>query len=129
MVAILGGGAIGVAVVAVLRTVAGTGLLYLLVPEGRVPPSLRMRRASGVLRFGAKFQATAVVGLCRDQGLNFLIAGLFGLSDLGLWNFAYRVMQVPFLIFQAIGRVSYPAMARLRETASGTSGVVGTIVV
>src|SRR4029077_17796795 len=34
----------------------------------------------------------------------------------GLWALAARVMQVPFLVFSALLRVSYPAMARLNPT-------------
>ena len=33
---------------------------------------------------------------------------------LGYWSLANRLMQVPFWVFQALWRVSYPTMARLR---------------
>jgi PST family polysaccharide transporter len=127
VIAALGGGLVAVAWLALARTVVGTALLLVLVPQGLTRPSLALSRARSVLRFGAKWQATAAVAMVRDQALNIGTAAAFGLSTLGLWNLAYRVMQVPFLVFQAVWRVSYPAMARLQESEEDTSGVVDRI--
>src|SRR5439155_10986956 len=41
------------------------------------------------------------------------IAAVAGFSTLGLWSFAYRIMQVPVLLYFSLWRVSYPAMSRL----------------
>src|SRR4029077_4218163 len=62
--------------------------------------------------------------LVRDQGLNLGIAAVAGISVLGLWALAARVMQVPFLVFSALLRVSYPAMARLNRTGEDLGAAV-----
>jgi peptidoglycan biosynthesis protein MviN/MurJ (putative lipid II flippase) len=66
-----------------------------------------------MLGFGARFQAVGVINIIRDLGLNLGTVLIAGVSTLGLWNLAYRVMQLPYLLFSSLWRVSYPAMARL----------------
>ena len=66
-----------------------------------------------LLRFGVRFQAAIGVGVARDQVLNAGIAAIGGLGTLGVWALAFRVMQVPLLLFTTLYRVSYPAMAKL----------------
>ena len=39
---------------------------------------------------------------------------------LGYWSVAYRLMQLPFWVLQALWRVSYPTMARLRAQGEDT---------
>jgi O-antigen/teichoic acid export membrane protein len=41
------------------------------------------------------------------------IAAVAGAATLGLWTIAWRLLQVPFLLFQALWHVSFPAMAQL----------------
>ena len=40
-------------------------------------------------------------------------AALGGLPVLGLWSMAYRALQLPFMVFTSLYRVSLPAMSRL----------------
>jgi O-antigen/teichoic acid export membrane protein len=49
----------------------------------------------------------------RDQGLNVAIAVISGITTLGIWNLANRILQLPYILFTAGWRVSFPAMARL----------------
>jgi O-antigen/teichoic acid export membrane protein len=45
--------------------------------------------------------------------LNASIAAVANVSTLGLWSLAQRVMQVPYLLFNTLWRVSYPAMSKV----------------
>ena len=70
------------------------------------------------LRVG--FQAVGLAALARGQGVNLVIAAAGGERLLGYWSVAYRLLQVPFWVFQALWRVSYPTMARLRAHGEDT---------
>jgi O-antigen/teichoic acid export membrane protein len=65
------------------------------------------------VRFAAKFQAAVVITPSREQVLNVGIAAIAGIGTLGVWNLAWRVLQVPSMVFSTLGRVGYPTMARL----------------
>jgi O-antigen/teichoic acid export membrane protein len=52
------------------------------------------------------------------------VVAIGGESMLGYWSVAYRLMQVPFWVFQALWRVSYPTMARLRAHGEDTRLIV-----
>ena len=67
----------------------------------------------GILKFGAQFQAVQVTNLARDQAINIGTGAIGGVAMLGLWSLASRVMQVPFLLFTTLWRVTFPAMSRL----------------
>jgi O-antigen/teichoic acid export membrane protein len=60
-----------------------------------------------------QYQAVGVIAALRDPALNLGIAAIAGVATLGLWSLAYRILQAPFMVFEVLWRVSYPAMARL----------------
>lgn len=95
------------------RTAAGTLLLLLAVPEARVRPRISLIRLRRMLGFGVRLQLVDLINFGRDQGLTIGIAAISGLSVLGIWSYAYRIMQIPYILFAALWRVSFPAMARL----------------
>ena len=109
----LGLGVWGFAVGTAVRTVVGTLAMARLGPVGLVRPRWSWPDLRPLLRFGAKFQALVVTSLARDQGLNIGIAVVAGVSTLGVWNLAWRVLQVPLMVFHTVGRIGYPAMSRL----------------
>ena len=108
-----GWGVWGLASAAPVRAIAGAVLINLRSPAGFMLPRLSWGRLRGLLRFGLQYQAVNAVALARDQGVNLGTAAIGGVSMLGLWSLAYRILQVPFLLFDAVWRVSFPAMARL----------------
>jgi O-antigen/teichoic acid export membrane protein len=108
-----GWGVWGLASAVVVRAVAGTAILFLLT-EGRVlRPRLSWRRIRGLLPFGVRYQLFGLALLARDQALNVGTAAIGGLAVLGLWTIARRFLQIPFLLFTSLWRVSFPAMSRL----------------
>lgn len=114
----------GLASAAVAQAATGSALVTARL-DGSLPrPNLRLHLLRSMLRFGLQFQAVPLVLLARDQGINLGTALVAGTATLGIWNLAFRIMQVPFLIIEALWRVSYPAMARLREAGDDLGAVV-----
>jgi O-antigen/teichoic acid export membrane protein len=109
----LGAGVWGFATAVVARAVAGVVAMAWLGPVGLLRPRWSWADLRPVIGFGAKFQAAVVVGLVRDQSLNVGIAALAGTATLGIWNLGWRVLQIPFMVFGTLGRVAFPAMARV----------------
>jgi O-antigen/teichoic acid export membrane protein len=103
----------GLASAVVARALAGTAVILRGGPVGLVAPRWSWRRVRPLVGFGLSFQAAAAVGLARDQGLNLSIAAIAGVTTLGVWNLAWRVLQVPLTLFRSLGRVAFPAMANL----------------
>jgi O-antigen/teichoic acid export membrane protein len=108
-----GAGVWGLAGSVVVRGLAGAVAMVRLSPLGWVRPRGAWAEVRPLLRFGVRFQAAIGVGVARDQVLNAGIAAIGGLGTLGVWALAFRVMQVPLLLFTTLYRVSYPAMAKL----------------
>jgi O-antigen/teichoic acid export membrane protein len=112
---LLGAGVWGLATATVVRAIVGTGFVLRTAPMRILRPRFRFTEIRPLLGFGARFQAINVVNLIRDQGLNVGIAAVAGFGTLGIWSMAYRFIQVPFLLFESLWRVTFPAMARLIE--------------
>jgi O-antigen/teichoic acid export membrane protein len=92
-------------------------------PLGLITPRLDVDALRSMLGFGVRFQAVGLAGLVRTQGVNLVIAAAGGQLLLGYWSLATRLLQVPFWLFQALWRVSYPTMARLRAAGDDTRQV------
>jgi O-antigen/teichoic acid export membrane protein len=103
----------GLASAAPVRVLLGSAAMIRWGPLGFVRPRWAWRRIRPLLGFGVRLQAINAVTALRDQGLNVGIAAIGGIATLGLWSFAFRIMQVPFLLLFSVWRVSYPAMSRL----------------
>jgi O-antigen/teichoic acid export membrane protein len=113
--ALAGLGVYGVAAAGLVRAFTGSVSMLITVPEGRLWPRLHWAQVRPILGFGAKFQAASLIGVSRDQGLNVGVAAVGSLSALGLWGLAYRLLQAPYLMFEALWRVSFPAVARMLD--------------
>ena len=112
-VGVLDAGVWGVASAQVLRSFVGSALMVGAGPVGLVRPRLDRERLRSLLGFGLRYQAIGGLSVLRDQGLNLGTLAIAGTGVLGLWALAYRVLQVPFLLFESLFRVSYPAMSQL----------------
>lgn len=110
---IIGWGVWGLATAFVVRELVGALLVLVLLPEGRLVPAPSWKRVRPLLGFGWRFQAVAFVHMLRDQGVNLAVAAVGGVAMLGLWNVAWRILQIPISLLSALWRVSYPGMARL----------------
>jgi O-antigen/teichoic acid export membrane protein len=117
---LLGAGVWGLATAAVVKSLAGTLVLLSVSPVARLSPAYSWRRLKPMLGFGIKFQAVELVNAGGLQLLNLGIAGIGGLYVLGLWALAWRLAQLPYLLFGTLWRVSFPAAAKL--LSAGESG-------
>ena len=115
-----GWGVWGVASAAIARAVTGSVLMTAASPLKVITPRVGQGTLRSMLAFGIGFQAVGLAGLVRAQGVNLVIAAVAGEQVLGYWSVAYRLMQVPFWVFHALWRVSYPTMARLRARGEDT---------
>ncbi|HMJ97267.1 MAG TPA: oligosaccharide flippase family protein [Thermoleophilaceae bacterium] len=109
----VGLGVWGLASAVVLRSVAGSAVVLATGPLGLVLPRWSWEQVRPLLGFGVKLQLSGLITVSRDQLLNVGVGAVAGLGTLGVWTLASRVMQVPALLFQTVGRVSFPAMSRL----------------
>ncbi|MBE2317977.1 oligosaccharide flippase family protein [Solirubrobacter sp. CPCC 204708] len=110
---LLGAGVWSLTAAVMCRAVAGTVLLVLATGIGVPRPRWSWGTVKPMLRFGATLQAIDFVNQFRAQGLNFTTAGVAGVSSLGYLDFTMRVLQPLLLLFDAVGRVAFPAVAGL----------------
>ncbi len=115
-----GWGIWGLASAVVVRALAGSVLMTIASPLGLITPRLTRGTLRSMLGFGIGFQAVGLAALARNQGVNLVIVAAGGERLLGYWSLANRLMQVPFWLFDALWRVSYPTMARLRALGEDT---------
>ena len=120
----IGWGIWGLATAAVVRALTASVLMTMASPLPVITPRLEIETLRSMLAFGLRFQAVGLAGLVRTQGVNLAVAALGGQLLLGYWSLATRLLQVPFWLFQALWRVSYPTMARLRAIGDDTHQVV-----
>ncbi|MDP8908783.1 MAG: oligosaccharide flippase family protein [Chloroflexota bacterium] len=114
--AALGAGVWAMATGAVARAVAGALVMARVAPHGMLLPRWSTNRVRPMLAFGARFQAGQLTLFARDHGINVATFAIAGLSTLGLWSVIGRLMQVPFMLFEAVGTVAFPTLSRLGDT-------------
>jgi O-antigen/teichoic acid export membrane protein len=126
-----GWGVWGLATGAVVRTLAAAIVVVIVSPVGLPRPTLSWRRVRGPLAFGVRFQGVGVLSLFRDQSLNIGAAAIGSVSVLGLWSLAGKLLSIPYMAFESLWRVGYPAMARLLGSGDDPRAVLerGTALV
>jgi O-antigen/teichoic acid export membrane protein len=95
-----------------MRAVAAIAMAA-VCPAGVVRPRFSWSRVRPLIGFGLRFQGASATSFVEGQGLNASIAVIAGISTLGLWSLARRLMEVPFLLFDSLWRVSFPTMSQL----------------
>lgn len=118
----------GLAVAAVAKAVAGTIVLFATSRIAALPPLFSLARVRALMRFGVRFQAVQVVSSLRDQGASIGTGAIGGVALLGLWTVAWKLLQVPFLLYDALWRVSYPALSQLMAAGEDPKPVIERIV-
>jgi O-antigen/teichoic acid export membrane protein len=122
---IMGAGVWALATGIVFRAFAASCTMAILSRPTNVLPTLRGTRSlRPVISFGIRFQAISVAGMVREQGLNAAVAGLSGVSTLGLWTLAKRLLEVPVVIIEPLHRVAFPYMSQLRAAREDPGRVI-----
>jgi O-antigen/teichoic acid export membrane protein len=117
--AALGFGAWSLATAMVVAAAVATAVACALSPTGFLAPSLRFSRIRPILGFGLRFQGVNASHLAGDVVLTAGIAAIGSVSVLGLWNFAFRILRVPYLLFEAMWHVGFPSFSRLHDAPDG----------
>ena len=113
VVVLAGAGVWGLAAATVLRSAVGVTLVFRARRDLFFRPALEISRVRSLLSFGLAFQGNNFVTVARDQGLNIGIAAIGGAASLGLWTLSRRLLELPFLLFQTLWRISFPATSQL----------------
>jgi O-antigen/teichoic acid export membrane protein len=121
---LIGFGVWGLATATVVRAMAGAAAMAWACPEGLIRPRLSIRLIKPLLGFGLRFQAVDATWLLRDLSLNAAVASFCGVSSLGLWTLAKRIMEAPYTIFHSLWRVSFPTMSRLLAKKENATALV-----
>jgi O-antigen/teichoic acid export membrane protein len=119
-----GWGVWGLASAVLVRALAGTILMATASPLGAIAPRIELGTLRSMLAFGVGYQSVGFAALARSQGVNLVVVAIGGEQLLGYWTIANQLMQVPFWLFSALWRVSYPTMARLRAHVAETSRII-----
>jgi O-antigen/teichoic acid export membrane protein len=110
---VLGAGVWGLAWGWFARALTGAVITNLLSPMRVLRPSLAWQRIRSLISFGMKLQFVTLTALLRDQGLNVVVGTVGGVSTLGLYSLAKRLLEVPYLVLTTLLRISMPAMSQL----------------
>jgi len=121
--AFCGLGVWSLALATLLRSVAGAYVAVRLSPAGLVLPSWDVARVRSIFGFGARFQATSTVQIGHDAALTAGIGIVAGLTTVGLWSFAGRILQLPHLLFDALHTIGMPAFSRLHDAGEDPAAV------
>ena len=129
IVLVIGGwGVWGLASASIVRALVGSTVILFLVPSSRLRPVPSWARVRPLLGFGFRYQAVGVTGMIRDQGTNAVIALVAGVSALGVWTVAFRILQIPLLFIASFWRVSFPGMSRLVAAREDVGGTIERVV-
>ncbi|HEX6389670.1 MAG TPA: oligosaccharide flippase family protein, partial [Solirubrobacteraceae bacterium] len=109
----LGFGVWGLATAVIARSAAGSAIVLARGPIGLQVPTFTWQTARPLLALGMRYQAASLAAIGRQQSISIAIAAVAGVATLGIWNLAWRVLQVPAVLVGNAGRVVFPAIARL----------------
>jgi O-antigen/teichoic acid export membrane protein len=125
---IIGWGVWGLATAFIVRELVATVLIFIMLPEGRMAPKLSWTKVKPLLSFGVRYQAVGLAHMARDQGVNIILASFGGVAMLGLWNVAWRIIQIPVSLIAALWRVSFPGMARLVAAGEDVGSTIERVI-
>jgi O-antigen/teichoic acid export membrane protein len=122
--ALAGFGVWALATATIARAATAAVIMARVSPFGLIRPRLSWPLVRPLIGFGVRFQAADAMWLIRNQGLNLSLAAIAGVSTLGLWTLANRLMQLPFLLFESLFRVSFPTMSQLVAAKEDTAPLI-----
>jgi O-antigen/teichoic acid export membrane protein len=120
----VGFGVWGLATATIAMRVVAAIVIARVSPVGAPRMRLSWRLIKPLLGFGLRFQAISGAWLARDQGLNVSIAAIASVATLGLFSLVRRLLEIPYLIFTTLFRVSFPTMSRLVARGEDTAGLI-----
>jgi O-antigen/teichoic acid export membrane protein len=125
---LVGWGLWGLASAWVVRALVGSSFLLGFFPPARMAPSPSWARVRALLGFGFRYQTVGVANMLREQGVNAAVAVIAGVSALGVWSVAHRILQIPLLLLNSLWRVSFPGMSRLVAARENVGETIERVV-
>jgi O-antigen/teichoic acid export membrane protein len=109
----------------IMRAIVSSAGVMSISRLGLLTPTLRGTRAlKPVIMFGVQFQGVSLAGIAREQGLNAGVAIIGGVSTLGLFSLARRLLELPVLMFEPLHRVSFPFMTHILAAKEDASSLI-----
>ena len=100
--------------------------LIILAAYGRLPrPALDLRALTSMVRFGGLYQSATLTTWVRDAAVPFVGTVIGGATVGGYLQFSWRIGQLLGSGEEIIGRVAFPAFARLRDDPATLQRAVG----
>jgi PST family polysaccharide transporter len=101
--------------------------LIILAAYGRLPrPALDLHALTSMVRFGGLYQSATLTTWIRDAAVPFVGTVIGGATVGGYLQFSWRIGQLLGSGEEIIGRVAFPAFARLRDDRAALHRAVGT---
>ncbi len=122
--AALGWGAWSLASGAVVKAAVGALAVARLTPLGLIRPTLDVTGVRPLLGFGARFQALGLLQLGQQVALTAGTGAVGGLTTLGLWSLAERILQLPQLMFRPLWGIGIPTYSRLLHAGEDVGRLV-----
>jgi len=100
-------------IAALLRSLAGTALIYFLsdwTPSAHFNPS----HVKGLVRFGLPYQGNTVLGFIKDAVTPLFVGVYCGAGAVGFVSWARSFAFAPLMLSEAFGRVAFPAFSRIQ---------------
>jgi polysaccharide transporter, PST family len=120
----IGWGVWGIATAMIARALVGTAVVVGLAPRRIVKPQFSLSRSKKLFGFASRVQAQELIDTGRDQAINIGIAAIGGIEVLGIWSLTTRFLQLPWLVFNSLLRVSFPAMSRMIASGEDPKPIV-----
>lgn len=103
----------GFIIAALLRSLAGTALIYTLTCW-RPSFSFTVAPVRELVRFGLPYQGTGILSFFKDAVTPLFIGMYCGASAVGFVNWAKTFAFAPLILSEAFGRVAFPAFSRIQ---------------
>ena len=112
--ALAGFGAWAFILAAVIRSVIGTLIIYLL---SSWRPSFHFEFVSvkELVRFGLPYQGNSILGFIKDAVTPLFVGAYAGAAAVGYVNWARTFAFAPLMLSESFGRVAFPAFSKIQQ--------------
>lgn len=118
-----GGGILSFSIAALLKSLIGVVLIYLLAPV-KLGIRINPQAARKLLSFGILYQANTLLALLKDRLVPLVIARIIGPAGIGLITWSQALAFLPLEVMNIVNRITFPAFARLQDNQEALSRAV-----
>lgn len=100
---------------AILRSVTGVVVIYLIAPW-KISLAVSKESLKSLLSFGLPFQANSILALLKDRLVPLVIAKMVGSLGVGYITWAQSLAFLSLEVMNIMIRVTFPAFSRLQDS-------------